>query len=321
VNTKVTVGVCAHAMDRLELTVECVKSVWGGSSTPAAVIVVVDRNVPLRLLLTERLASSDVVIMDSDGAGASLARNTALGRCNTEILLFIDDDARADVRWLEEMAAAFDQPDVVGVGGRVVPAWADGAIPLPPELYWIVGATYKGHPLEPCSITRPIGASMGIRTAAMRELGGFSADFGPRYGNKSSYNEELALFTGLRRRWGGDSVRYAPDAVVLHKAPAERTTWRYLAKRSWIEGKSKADIRSTFGGDVLAYDGGYVRSTLLPGICRYAGSSLRGDTDAARSALMCAGALAITGVGYSWQRGKIARIRPGKRRVATVPCQ
>jgi hypothetical protein len=319
-NRTVTVAVCAHALGRLELTVDCVKSVLGGSSAPAAVIVVVDGNAPLRVLLEERLATTGALIVDSDGTGVSLARNTALGLCTTELLLFIDDDAKADVGWLEEMVNALDQPEVVGVGGRVVPAWEDGAVALAPELNWIVGATYKGHPQKPCSITRPIGSNMGIRTAAMREVGGFSADFGPRFGKKSSSNEELALFTDVRRRWGGDSVRYAPDAVVSHWTPARRTTWRYLAKRSWVEGTSKADVRTTFGGDVMAYDGDYVRTTLLPGIRRYVGLSLRGDADAARSALQCGLALAVTAAGYLWRLADISRITSPRDRGVAAPC-
>jgi hypothetical protein len=314
------VAICAHAIARLDLTVDCVQSVLGGSSRPAAVIVVVDRNAALRRLLEERLASSGVMIVDSEGAGASLARNTALGRCDTELLLFIDDDARADARWLEEMVDVFDRPGVVGVGGRVIPAWDQGATPLPPELYWVVGATYKGHPVEAGVITRPIGASMGIRVDAMRQLGGFSAAFGPRLGKKSSSNEELALFTNVRRRWGEQSIRYAPGAVVFHRAPAERTTWGYVVVRSWAEGTSKADVRKTLGGDVMGYDGDYLRTTLLPGIARYAASSLRGDAAAARSALMCSLALAVTAMAYLCRLRDVDRMIRIRRRKVTVPC-
>jgi cellulose synthase/poly-beta-1,6-N-acetylglucosamine synthase-like glycosyltransferase len=299
--SEASVAICAHSIVRLEQTVECVESVWRGSLEPAAVIVVVDSNVALRSLLDQRLGRSGVLIVDSDGQGASSARNTALRMCRTELLVFIDDDAIADVGWLEEMAGAFDNLDVVGVGGRVVPAWGEGSRPLPAELYWVVGSTYKGHPLEACAITRPIGASMAIRADAMRALGGFPASFGPRLGKKSSSNEELALFTAVRRRWGGECVRYAPGAVVFHTAPASRTTFAYLLVRSWVEGTSKADARKVFGRDVMAYDEDYVRSTLLPGIFRYGRLYLSGESPAGRSAVMCSLALVVTALAYVWR--------------------
>jgi len=217
---------------------------------------------------------------------------------------FIDDDAWAAPTWLEELKSAFNSAKVVGAGGLVLPEWDIRASRIPDELLWVVGSTYKGHPEGQVHITRPIGANMIARRDALVEVGGFPSDFGPREGVKSSSNEELALFTRLRERFGPESILYVPTAVVHHFVPAERSTWRYLIGRSWAEGTSKAHARQRFGRGVMSYDSSYVRETLLPGVIAYLSQASRqADRKALRHAGMCLASLGVAAAGYSYQLG------------------
>ncbi len=304
---KKAVVVCAHTTERLTLTLRCVESVLSGTVRPDEMYVVVDNNRELQSDLAAKLSGTDVIVMANDGSGASDARTTALSRLSSDIVAFIDDDAWAEPDWLEKLTGAFGSPDIVGAGGRILPEWEPGAVQLPAELLWVVGSTYLGHPEDPVTITRPLGASMAARRLAMAEVGGFPHEFGPRGGKKSSSNEELALFSHLRQQFGPDCLVYVPAAVVHHFAPASRTTWSYLVSRSWAEGVSKADIRRRFGRSVMGHDSAYVRRILAPAIVRGAVRGVpRGDRQSMREAGMCAVALAVTGAGYAVRRSEHA---------------
>jgi glycosyltransferase involved in cell wall biosynthesis len=289
-------------MDRLELTLKCMRSVQAGTTPPSELIIVVDNNPVLEGELRKRTRDTPTKVISNVGRGAADARSTAIRYCTAEIVAFIDDDAWAEPGWLEELKTAFESTSVVGAGGLVVPDWDTNASRIPDELLWVVGSTYKGHPEGRVNITRPIGASMAARREALVEVGGFPSDFGPRGGVKSSSNEELALFTLLRERFGPECILYVPTAVVHHFVPAARTTWQYLLGRCWAEGTSKAHARQRFGREVMGHDSSYVRDTLLPSIIAYLGKATRHyDAKALRDAGMCLLSLGVTGAGYSWQ--------------------
>jgi glucosyl-dolichyl phosphate glucuronosyltransferase len=302
VSSSVTVIVCAYAMGRLKLTMKSVTSIFAGSLVPTEVLLVVDNNDDLQETLIRELGDLPVRIIPNHGNGAADARTTAIMEAKNEIVAFIDDDAWADATWLQELATAFEDARVVGAGGLVLPDWAPQSTPLPAELLWIVGSTYKGHALERVAITRPIGANMAARRSALLAVGGFPSAFGPREGRKSSSNEELAVFTQLRTLFGADSILYVPTAVVHHYAPAERTTWRYLFSRSWAEGTSKADARALFGRQVMRYDGSYVTGTLLPGAFAYLRNAYtRRSLSEFRNSVLCLTSLCVAATSYSFK--------------------
>lgn len=294
-----SVIVCAHRLDRLALTIKCIHSVLNGDRQPQEIFVVVDNNQQLHDELVGALSCLGVRVIPNPGDGAAAARTAAVALTSSEVCLFIDDDAWAERAWLSRMVDAFVDPGTAGAGGRVVPDWDPAARPLPQELLWVVGSTYRGHPEGAVPITRPIGANMAARADVVREIGGFPARFGPRGGKKVSSNEELALYTMITERHGGESVRYVPASVVHHYVPAVRTSWKYLVDRSWAEGTSKADIRSSFRGNVMGHDRQYARETLVPAIATYVQSGFRNvRRQDLRDAAQCAVALAVTASGY-----------------------
>jgi GT2 family glycosyltransferase len=296
----VSVIVCTHTDRRLELLVECVDSLNANARPPHEVLVVVDSNPDLYARLPDRLPPA-VSILESRGSGASEARNTGIAAATGDLVAFIDDDAVADPDWLEHLTAPFADPAVVATGGRAVPRWERPNRILPPELYWVVGCTYKGHPTSPQPLSRPIGCTMAARRDAILEAGGFPHDFGPSGPQpKSHSNEEIAVSLRLRETHGERSIWYAPGAVVHHFVPAARTTWTYLWQRCYVEGVSKADVRLRFGPAAMGFDRGYARHTLLPAIARYAAGGLAPRGAASRRwALAAAGGLLTTAAGYA----------------------
>jgi GT2 family glycosyltransferase len=296
----VSVVVCTHTDRRLELLVECVDSLTANQPPPHEIVVVVDNNPDLQARLPARLPPA-VTVLANQGAGVSEARNTGIAAASGEIVAFIDDDAVAEPDWLAYLTAPYDDPAIVATGGRAVPRWERPNRLLPPELYWVVGCTYAGHPTTAQPLSRPIGCTMAVRRAALLGAGGFPRDFGPSGPHpKSHSNEEIAVALRLRAVHGDRSIWYTPGAVVRHFVPAARTTWRYLWQRGYVEGVSKADVRLTFGAAAMGFDRGYARHTLLPAIARYAvrGLTPRGATSR-RWAVAAAGGLLVTAAGYA----------------------
>jgi glycosyltransferase involved in cell wall biosynthesis len=306
------VVVCTHTDRRLALLLECVESLQ--ANDPHEIIVVVDSNPPL-LEKLRGIMPRDVELVLSPGCGVSAARNAGVAAASGDLVAFIDDDATAEPDWLHELEKPFDDPHIVAAGGRILPRW-EGATPvLPPELFWVVGCTYRGHPTAAQPITRPIACNMAARREALLDAGGFPIEFGPSGPKpKNHSNEEIALAVQLRRRYGRESIWYTPAAVVRHFVPAARTTWTYLWQRCVAEGISKADVRMRYGPAAMGFDRSYARRTLMPAIARYAAVGVRHrDRLAGARALASAGGLLVTAAAFG---GRLAAAG-GRRAVAT----
>ncbi|HZE04438.1 MAG TPA: glycosyltransferase family 2 protein, partial [Solirubrobacteraceae bacterium] len=150
------VVICAYSPARWTELVRAVESVAGQSRPAAQITVVIDHNDVL--LARARRAFPYAHVAASDGVpGLSGARNTGLRHVDADVVAFLDDDASADPGWLDAMVRHFQDPQVIGLGGWVVPRWESAATGwLAPELYWIVGCSYRGLPAGVAEIRNPI---------------------------------------------------------------------------------------------------------------------------------------------------------------------
>lgn len=291
----VAVVVPTYTAERLGTLRKCLDRVLSNSRRPDEIVVVVDRNLSLFELLSGELHHSNVKVMLSEGHGVCAARNMGAGACDSELLIFIDDDVFPDQEWLATMTATLCEDSVAGAGGNIVPDYVKGARELPGEILWLVGCTYIGHPHGHVPITRPIGSTMAFRREVFEEVGGFDARFGPSSARRTSSNEELVLSEKIRKRYGPDVIRYQPESIAYHRVPAARTKLRYLIQRSWVEGTSKAEVRSTYLSDVLDHDQRYLMGTMLPGLARYA---LSGTRTGMKSAFQLLTVTSVTAAGF-----------------------
>lgn len=298
----------------MNLVKRCVDSLSQGTVLPNETIVVVDSNPTVEAALREELAGKAVVVANR-GFGASEGRNTGLALATSDIVAYLDDDADPDADWLEALIGAFDRrPTTVGVGGRIVPEYEPGSRPLPPEVLWIVGCTYRGHRSDEGPITRPIGANMAFRANALSRVGGFPSSFGPTGGRTGGSNEELALAVTLRREFGGECLRYCPGACVKHFVPRARLTARYLVSRCWLEGATKADVTALHGRAAMSHDQRYLVHVLLPGIAsRLHTAARRLDRYALLEAVVLLAAAQVTVTGYATRTLAYAFSRAGSR--------
>lgn len=295
--------ICAYSEARFDCLRAAVAATAEQSCAPVEVIVCIDHNPALLERACEALPGARV-IPNEGRSGLSGARNTGFQHASGDVVAFLDDDARPEPTWLEELTAAFIDPAVVGAGGVALPAW-EGQRPqwLPPELYWVIGCSYKGLPEQVAEVRNPIGANMSFRRKALAASGGFVDGIG-RVGAVPLGCEETELSIRVRRATEG-VVLHVPSARVHHHVASSRLTWRYLLARCWAEGRSKALVAAHAGADAAtSSERRYALRTLPRGVLAGVVAALRGDATGLLRAAAIVAALATTTAGYV--RGRLA---------------
>jgi GT2 family glycosyltransferase len=294
----VSVVVCAYTAERWAQIVAAVASVRRQSAPPLETILAVDHNPALARRARAELPGV-VVTENRQAPGLSGTRNSGVALARGELVAFLDDDAVAAPDWLERLVAAYDAPEVLGVGGAVEPSWAAGRPRgFPPEFDWVVGCTYRGLPERTAPVRNLIGANMSLRRDVLERVGGFRPGVG-RVGRLPSGCEETELCIRATQRLPGGRFVYEPRARVLHAVPASRGGWRYFGSRCFAEGVSKARVAAWRGpADALASERSYATRTLPRGLLRDGRAAARGDGGAlVRMAAIAAGLL-VTTAGY-----------------------
>jgi GT2 family glycosyltransferase len=293
----VTVIICAYTEERWDQLAAAVASVRNQPTAADQVVVVVDHND--ELLERAEAAFADIDVCASTGPrGLSGARNTGLAASRGDIVAFLDDDAEAGTGWLERLRRHYDDPAVIGVGGRALPRW-DGRQPrwFPDEFLWVVGCSFAGQPTSVTAVRNMLGCNMSFRRTALDRADGFHPALG-RVGKNPVGCEETELCIRLRRLHTAGRILYDPAAEVRHLVTADRATWSYFRRRCYAEGRSKAVVASLAGaGSGLSSEREYTRSTLPRGVTRELRRGLIEPAGVARAATMVAG-LVITACGF-----------------------
>ncbi len=291
--------ICAYTEERWDSLVSAITSVRRQQAPAKEVVLVVDHNRPLFERALRELG--DVAVLENRWPrGLSGARNTGIEAVSADVVAFLDDDATAASDWLERLGEPYASPEVLGVGGSILPRWAtERPSWFPEEFDWVVGCTYRGMPTVAAPVRNLIGANMSFRRALFDEIGGFRWDMG-RVGTRPLGCEETEFCIRARQRHPEGTLLHEPRARVLHQVTPDRARWSYFQSRCYSEGLSKAQVRHLVGArDGLASERSYVVRALPAGAARALRQAvLRGDPGAlALPATILAG-LALTTGGY-----------------------
>lgn len=301
--TALSVVICAYTEDRWADLQAAVASVRDQETPPGEIVVVIDHHDDLLARARAELAGA-VVVPNAEARGLSGARNTGIATSTGAIIAFLDDDATAAPDWIAYLLGPYGDPDVLAVGGRVVPRWDEARPPwLPEELDWVVGCTYAGHRADAGPVRNLIGANMSVRRDVVDAVGGFSHTLG-RTAELPAGCEETELFIRATQRYQRGIVWYEPAAIVSHRVPAARTTRRYFRARCYAEGISKTYVSRLVGSrDGLASERAYTTRTLPRALVRELRGAARARDRAglARAATLVAG-VAATGAGFAGGR-------------------
>jgi glycosyltransferase involved in cell wall biosynthesis len=135
-------------------------------------------------------------------SGPAVARNIGWRAASSGIIAFTDDDCLPASDWLSTGAAAFDDPDVSGIWGRII-------VPIPDDPTDYERNT-AGLEEAPCAT-----ANCFYRTTALQAVGGFDERF------TAAWREDSDLQFALMEL--GHHIIEVRAAVVVH--PVRPATW------------------------------------------------------------------------------------------------
>lgn len=159
--------------------------------------------------------------------GQVAATNAGLGLARGEIICFTDDDCQPTATWLERILSHYEDPGVVGVGGRDIVRYADVIEAEPAavvgRLTWcgrMIGNHHQPAFDEPREVDYLKGANMSFRREAV-----------PRFDRNLMGAHFSDTDASLSARADGGKLIYDPLATVDHY-PAPRLSGHARASAS-----------------------------------------------------------------------------------------
>lgn len=239
---RVTVAICTYnRADLLDRSVPAVCRQCDGVAD-VTVLVVDNASTDATQDVLRRLREAhrfDVVAEPTPGL--SQARNTALTYASDGFTFFLDDDAVVQPGWLAAMTEATTTGATM-LAGRVTLSFAEAQEPRwlrrSARAQALLSALDLGpRPRALADIETPVGANLGVDTAAAVAAGGFASSLGRVQGSLASM-EEVDLMLRLRAEHGVDTARWVPASEVHHLVPIQRATRSFLLRRAYWQGRS-----------------------------------------------------------------------------------
>ncbi|TDT18499.1 GT2 family glycosyltransferase [Ilumatobacter fluminis] len=230
--------------------------------------------------------------------GIAAARNRCLElvEVHEDAIVFVDDDERVSTEWLAALLQAARDYGADIVGGPVVSELPDGVGP------W---ARLHQRRIEPDGSRSGLPATNNalVRTSLLRKAG--APKFDPSF--SVSGGSDTDFFWRLKEDHGAHIV-WSDTALVYEDVPPERTTLRWLCRRSYRNGAIIARVELRRRGRVLVLARGVARC--LRAILRVLGSLIRMQdpwrplaVDLPRGLGVCGACFGVAVVAYTRQSG------------------
>jgi GT2 family glycosyltransferase/glycosyltransferase involved in cell wall biosynthesis len=200
--------------NRAEYTCQCLESLRANADVPYEVVIVDNASSDLTGELLGRLDGVRV-LRNAQNEGFLRACNRAAAAARGRWLLFLNNDTQPLPGFLSRLVAAGADPAVGAVGAKLV--HPDGRLQEAGSIVWRDGSTAGyGRGGDPCApefgFAREVDYCSGACLLLRRELFERAGRFDERY--VPAYYEETDACLAVREL--GSTVRYAPDAVVIH---------------------------------------------------------------------------------------------------------
>lgn len=235
--------ICTHA--RPDYLAACLAGLAAQQGARPDIIVVDSASPPPAAARIAALAeSAGALLIRTDRAGLSHARNLGLAASRASWTAFLDDDAVPAPDWAARLlqAIAALPADGAAIGGRILPHW-EGPLPVwwPAALRGVLTIVeWEGRGEEGRDLPAGVavyGANMAFATAELSAIGGFPEELG-RVGARLLSGEEVEVLERLRAR--GLRVFYDGRVTVRHSIQAERLKPSWLLSRLHWQGATDA---------------------------------------------------------------------------------
>ena len=244
---------------------------------PPNEVVVVDASLSDESRKVSKLFGNVTYISNPAGRGSMTnSRNVGWRASTGEVVAFIDDDAFADPHWLEHLAAAYEDDNIGGVGGRAVRSELDvahvadrvGSLTPDGQLVANFEALAPGV-LDVCHL---IGCNMSFRRWALERVGGFREEY-----RGTEVREETDLCFRVIEE--GLRLRYQPKALVVHVGGPYVRGHRFDVRYDYFMARNHAYLLVQHFGFrariVRSFAIGLVRRTAFDGLRHFARTFLR----------------------------------------------
>lgn len=242
----ISIIVTSYTTKRLKDIMELLDSIKGQTYPDIETIFIVERSEDLMAEITaQKQNMRNLRVVYNDGEpGLSAARNLGIKEAKGEIVAFIDDDAVLSPEWAEATAKAYaGNASVIGVTGPILPLWEESSMAwFPREFYWIFSCTYYDW-TEPTEVRNGYGTNISFKREAFDAGSLFLTNLGAKGGGESGKHElsgDETEFSIRVREKTGKQIFYYPDIKVQHRVYKYRLTSRFIAKRGYWEGYTKA---------------------------------------------------------------------------------
>jgi GT2 family glycosyltransferase len=206
--------VAIATMDRPAGLERCVTAVLAGETRPAQIVIVDQSRSDATSKLVARAGWDHVVpvtYVRQACAGLAASRNAAVAHATEPIVAFTDDDCVADGMWLTNIMRAFSHADTNVVTGRILPLGPEAPGFHPVSLRTsAIRSVFRGRSIP---WKAGSGGNVAVRAEWLDRIGGFDERLG--VGSPGRAAEDIDVLYRLLR--AGATLRYEPDAVILHE--------------------------------------------------------------------------------------------------------
>ena len=172
--------------------------------------------------------------------GLSHARNRGIKEAKGDILIYVDDDATVNKKYLQAYCTFFEQHLLaMAAGGPIIPVYetqkpkwmSHFTLPL------ITGYLYRGNRISAFKSGKyPGGGNAAYRKSVFEKTGLFNVDLG-RKGDSLMGAEEKDIFDKMCSF--DMKYYYLPEAVLYHIIPETKLTKEYFNRLTYSIGKSE----------------------------------------------------------------------------------
>jgi len=232
---KLSVVICTIP-DRLVYLSSLLTNLLKQSYLPDELIIVTDKGQSNQILTAFPTIPSILrfKVVESNGVGLSKARNKGVEVSIGDIILFLDDDViLPDVNILFRVKEAFEEDEKLGVYGVQVKPLFYNSVKLNDKFNWLYGCTDD-------RAVRPVGAFFAVRRECFNVVGLFDEKLG-RYGKYLLSGEETEFFNRVQKYM---KLKVKLDNNLMVEHIVSNRGWKYILRRAFMEGISKARFKS-----------------------------------------------------------------------------